>query len=258
MNQSTNSRFKFFPQLNDLEKDDWLSSANTFFPSITDKHFASDTLQDKFLRALAHSRLMSIKEVFETFELFARVRRPTKSPVMADLCCGHGLLGILFAIFERKVTNVFLVDKCENESRINLIDVATSVAPWVADKLKPQVASIETEGEWTNSNSKTAIVSAHACGELTDRCIEIAIKTNGPLAILPCCYPKAGCRAPLAIQTQFGLTAAFDIDRTFRLESAGYQVRWTEIPRQITPMNRVLYARPKTTTASNLNTPSVE
>ncbi|MFT7633794.1 MAG: hypothetical protein ACI87E_004852, partial [Mariniblastus sp.] len=83
----------------------------------------------------------------------------------------------------------------------------------------------------------------HACGILSDLCIEIAIKSGGPIAILPCCYPKSACEAPLALQNALGLAKAFDVDRTYRLEAAGYQVRWAEIPAAITPMNRIIYAR---------------
>ena len=241
MNQPSSSRFKFFPQLNDLEENRWLSSSNSFYSGITEKFFQSDSLQDKFLREISATGVLSIKEVLETFELFARIRKSTKSQVMADLCCGHGLLGILFAMFERKVERVTLVDKAENQNRIRLLEIANQVAPWVLSKIESQNSKIELDAEWASPGC--AIVSAHACGVLSDLCIEMAIATGGTIAILPCCYPRGKCEAPLALQTEFGLEAAFDIDRTYRLEAAGYQVRWAEIPRAITPMNRLLYAR---------------
>ena len=88
-----------------------------------------------------------------------------------------------------------------------------------------------------------AIVSAHACGVLSDLCIDVAIKSGGPIAILPCCYPRSACEAPLSLQTQFGLETAYDIDRTYRLEAAGYRIRWGTIPSEITPMNRIVYGK---------------
>lgn len=245
MNQIPNSRFKFFPQLNNVERESWLNSTNTFFSGITNKHFNSDSLQDTFLRKIARARMLSIKEVFESFEFFARIRKTAKSPVVADLCCGHGLVGILFAMFERKVANVFLIDKSENENRLKLMELATECAPWIAHKLDMRVAKIDSEGPWNKPDSGVAIVSAHACGQLSDICIRIAVQNKGPLAILPCCYPRTECEAPLAIQTQFGLETAFDIHRTYILEQANYQVRWAEIPPQITPMNRVIYGQQK-------------
>ena len=242
MNTIANSRFKFFSQLNDLDRVEWLSSRQKFHLGITEKHFNSATLQDKFLQAIAADRLLPIKEVLESFEFFARVRKAVRASVMADLCCGHGLLGILFAMFERDVDRVILIDQNEPESRLKLIAAASKVAPWITAKIDNREAKIDIEDDWIKRD--TAIVSAHACGVLSDLCIAIAIKSAGPIAILPCCYPRSACEAPLALQTQLGMETAFDIDRTYRLENAGYSVRWGTIPAEITPMNRILYGRP--------------
>ena len=241
MNLIANSRFKFFPQLNDLDRTEWLSSRQKFHSEITNQHFGSDSLQDKFLQAIAAQRLLPIKEVLESFEFFARIRKSARARTVADLCCGHGLLGILFAMFERNVERVILIDQNEPESRQKLVAVASEVAPWIADKIDNRVARISVDDDWIES--EIAIVSAHACGVLSDLCIDIAIKSGGPLAILPCCYPKSACVAPQSILTQFGLETAFDIDRTYRLESAGYRVRWGTIPEEITPMNRIIHGQ---------------
>ena len=249
MNPSSNQRFKFFPQLNDLPKTHWLGSSNTLHLKLAETYFSSDSLQDTFVKAIATERLLPIKEVLETFEFFARVRKDTKTRFVADLCCGHGLLGILFAMFERKVDRVRLVDKKDPESRQKLLTVATRVAPWIAAKIKHDTSAIDVDDDWIEPGC--AIVSAHACGILSDLCLDIAIRSGGPVAILPCCYPRSACRAPLALQTAFGLEAAFDIDRTYRLEGANYRVRWAELPPEITPMNRVLYAQPRSPSKIN-------
>lgn len=234
-------RFKFFPQINPLSDKRWVKSPNKLTVKLADAYFASDSLQDAFVRTIAQRRILPSKEVLESFEFFQRVRKNSRAETVADLCCGHGLLGILFAMFERNVDHVLLVDKDETESRQKLIDAAIEVAPWVEPKLRTRNAKISADDDWIEPNY--SIVSAHACGVLSDLCIDIAIRSQGSLAILPCCYPQSKCTAPLALQNQFGLAAAYDIDRTYRLEAAGYLVRWTEIPREITPMNRVLMAR---------------
>ena len=235
------NRLRFFPQLNHLSNQSWLRSNAKLCEKTAAAHFGSDSLQDTVIRAIAEQRILSIKEVMETFEFFARTRKTTKATCVADLCCGHGLLGLLFAVFERKVTQVILVDKLEPASRAKLIAAVVSVAPWVADKVQSHEAKLDAAHELLPE--KCSIVSAHACGVLSDQCIEIAIKIEGRLAILPCCYPKASCNAPPAVQAAFGLNAAYDIDRTYWLTSAGYLVRWMEIPEVITPMNRILIAR---------------
>ncbi len=237
-----NSRFKFLSQLNDLERTEWMSSRQKFHSEITKQYFSSDSLQDKFLQAIAIERLLPIKEVLETFEFFARVRKSTRTKTVVDLCCGHGLLGILFAMFERNVDRVLLIDQNEPESRQKLLAVASKVAPWIADKIDNLAAKISVNDDWIKPG--IAIVSAHACGVLSDLCIDVAIKSSGPIAILPCCYPRSACTAPRSLQSQFGLETAFDIDRTYRLEAAGYRIRWGTIPGEITPMNRIIYGVP--------------
>ena len=199
--------------------------------------------QDKFVRALAEDSFLPMKEVLECGEFFHRVRKHTRNKVIADLCCGHGLLGILFAMFERKVEKVILVDKVTPPSRQKLIDCANRVAPWVADKIVNVESRIKVDADWLDPGC--AVVSAHACGKLSDLCIDIAIDNKSSLAILPCCYPRGACKAPQALQTTLGFETAFDVDRTYRLESADYHVRWSEIPKDITPMNRVICGKRK-------------
>lgn len=235
------NRFRFFTQLNDLPDQRFLRSSAKLTEQAAQVHFASDSLQDKLVRAIADQRILSAKELVETFEFFSRVRKTIRAASVADLCCGHGLLGILFAVFERKVERVILLDKIEPESRAKLIAAVAGVAPWISDKVGSEQAKIDAAAECLPP--ACSIVSAHACGVLSDQCIDIAIATQAPLAILPCCYPKSSCDAPPAIRAAFGLEAAYDIDRTYRLESSGYLVRWAEIPRVITPMNRILIAR---------------
>ena len=235
------NRLRFFPQLNHLSDQRWLRSNAKLCQKKAAAHFGSDSLQDTLIRAIADQRILSIKEVMETFEFFARTRKTTKAACVADMCCGHGLLGLLFAVFERKVARVVLVDKLEPESRSKLIAVVAGVAPWIVDKVQSHEVKLNVAEELLPANC--SIVSAHACGVLSDQCIDIAIRIEGRLAILPCCYPKASCNAPPAVQAAFGLNAAYDIDRTYRLTSAGYLVRWMEIPKVITPMNRILIAR---------------
>jgi len=241
VNLIANSRFKFFPQLNDFEQVAWLSSRQKLQPEFTSEYFGSESLQDKLLTAIAAERLLPVKEVFETFEFFARIRKTVRTAVVADLCCGHGLLGILFALFEREVQRVILIDQNEPLSRQKLIAVAGEVAPWIVDKIDNRESKISTSDKWIKPG--IAVVSAHACGVLSDLCIDVAIKSGGPIGILPCCYPRSACEAPLALQTQFGMQAAFDIDRTYRLQAAGYRVRWGTIPSAITPMNRLIYGQ---------------
>lgn len=241
--------FKFFRQLKALEDRSWMASRSHLGLLLADRYFTSDSLQDRLVRALAADRVLPIKEILECCEFFGHIRKDVRAECVADLCCGHGLLGILFALFKRDVQHVLLTDEREPLSLAAVLACATQVGPWIAGKVTFQKAKIKTmHGSLAPG---TAIVSAHACGGLTDRCIDLAINLRSGLAVMPCCYPQRLCPAPLALQLALGVPLAFDVDRTYRLEHAGYHVRWTTIPPEITPMNRIMIGVPRATTTAN-------
>jgi len=182
---------------------------------------------------------LPIKEVLEGFEFVAKARKAVRTHTVADLCCGHGLVGMLMGIFEKKVQKVILVDKSEPPSHRALFDAVADVCPWIRDKVVFQARKLAL----VELPKGTSVVSAHACGKLTDDCMDIAIDATANLAVMPCCYPRRNCNAPNAVLNQFGEAYAFDIDRTYRLENAGYKVKWSHIPDSITPMNRILIGK---------------
>lgn len=240
MTSAEDTTFRFFPILNNLKHSDWLSSGGKIRKNTRDKYFSADTLQDKVVSALVNNRVINIKEILEAFEFFARIRKEVRSECVVDLCCGHGLLGVLFAIFERKVEKVILVDKIEPLSRKRMLDCLQEVTPWISEKIETRSDNINSDMGWLPKNC--SIVSSHACGHLTDRCIELAIKVQGNIAVLPCCHPEKSCPAPSALGLALGHDLAHDIDRTYRLENAGYYVKWRTIPAVITPKNRIISA----------------
>jgi hypothetical protein len=194
----------------------------------------------RFVNELADRRAIKLKEVFESFEFFARVRRRVRAPLMADLCCGHGLTGIVFAMFERSVTEVTLLDRAFPPSHRKVLDAAIAVAPWVEPKIRLVSGQVEKAVELLQPG--TSVVAIHACGVRTDRSIEAAIALGGSVAVMPCCYQQSGAKAPPGLMKALGQSLATDVHRTYVLENAGYSVRWTGIPPEITAMNRVMVA----------------
>jgi len=204
--------------------------------------FAGDSLQDKLACELARERAIPIKELFESFEFFARVRKLVRAPRMADLCAGHGLTGILFALFERSVESVVAIDRTRPPSYDRVLRAAIRVGPWVEEKLDYREGKLSRETEHLEAG--TSILGVHACGLRTDQCLTAALALRSKVAVMPCCYPEAHCSAPPTLVQHLGLAQAFDVDRTYRLERAGYEVRWDAIPDEITPMSRVLVGVP--------------
>ncbi|MEM6930744.1 MAG: methyltransferase [Myxococcota bacterium] len=193
----------------------------------------------RIAQALADHHALAVKEVVESFELHYRVRRRIRGPRMADLCAGHGLVGLLFAT-ERAVEHVLLVDRVRPPAFGRALDAVASVFPQIRDK----VSFIEADVRSVELPPGTRSVAVHACGEATDACLDRAITANGAIAVMPCCYQNAGRDAPAGLRDALGVQTATDVHRTYRLEQAGFAVDWSAIPSAVTPMNRILLARP--------------
>ena len=240
-NAEKTTGFKFFRQLTVIEDLSWVDSKTYITPGLAERHFNSDRFGDKLVRILALENVISVKEILESCEFFERVRKDLNAEIVTDLCCGHGLVGLLFAIFERRTRHVILVDSVKSPSHKALVKQIAQIAPWIQDKVQFNKGSIETIE--SSLQREASIVSSHACGLLTDLCLELAVTNKMNVAVMPCCYPKRKGKAPEALKFALGHELALDIDRTYRLERANFHVRWTAIPSQITPMNRIIIGR---------------
>ncbi len=204
--------------------------------------FPGEYLSSVFARELCERRAMPFKEVLESFEFYACVRNHLRSKSVADLCCGHGLVGILFAMFERDVERVCLLDKTRPSSFDRVLAAAQAVAPWTEEKVEYIEAPLKKTLQHVEPG--TTILGVHACGKRTDTCIEHAIELGGSVALLPCCRRHRLHPSPDCLKQVLGADVAVDVDRTYRLHNAGYRVRWDEISPLITTKNRVLVGVP--------------
>lgn len=204
--------------------------------------FPGQYLSSVFARELCERRALPFKEVLESFEFFASVRNRIRGPAVADLCCGHGLVGVLFAMLQRDIDRVCLLDKVRPKSFDLVLAAAQSVAPWIGDKVRYVEAPLSQAPHHIEPG--TAILGVHACGARTDQCIDHAIAFRSPIALLPCCRRHRLHPSPDCLKNVLGADVAIDVDRTYRLHAAGFHVRWDHISRSITEMNRVLLGRP--------------
>ena len=206
--------------------------------------FSGAGMVDRLALALSDRNAIDMKEFTESIEFFQRIRRAIRARTVMDLCCGHGLTGLLFAIFERSVDSVLLIDQRQPQSFEQVYDAALEVAPWIKNKV--QFRECELDDISGELDEETGLIGVHACGVRTDEILSLARKHKLAVAVMPCCHAlvKYGER-PRAFDETIGQELAVDIDRTYRLRSDGFDVRWTVIPRAITPMNRVIIAIPQ-------------
>jgi len=233
-------RFRFLKQFNEELFAKKISCRDRLRKSDT-RWFPGEYLSSEFARALCNRRAVPFKEVLESFEFYGCVRKwMRKSPKLADLCCGHGLVGIAFALFERSVEEVTLVDRVRPASFDAVLEAANDVAPWVAKKVRYIESPLKKAQQHLDRG--TGILGVHACGTRSDQCLDLATALSGSLSILPCCRDYSTHKSPPVLKQMLDGDLAVDIDRTYKLFEAGYHVRWDHIPRSITPMNRVIVA----------------
>ena len=206
------------------------------------RYFDSDRMPDKVARILGQDQLVDIKEVVESFEFFQRTRHRISRSNVVDLCCGHGLVGMLFALLERRVDRVYLLDNRFPLSSKRIETALNDIWPWVSPKITRLECSVKDAAHLLPKEA--GVVAVHACGARTDWALDVAIELGGPLAVMPCCYTHQVYQGPITLKRHLGVALCVDIQRTLMLSTRGSQVDWQEIPQVITPKNRIIAATP--------------
>ena len=204
--------------------------------------FPGRRMPDRIARALAETGALDVKELVESFEFFARVRKRLRGPHVVDLCCGHGLTGMLFGLLERRVERVTLVDQRRPDSHGAVFAALCGLGPW----LRPKVRFLElglqraTGALASVAPAVSGVVAVHACGPRTDTVIEVGVALGAAVAVMPCCYGPPPPGLPAAVVGALGGALATDVQRTIDAEARGREVQWTAIPAAVTPHNRVI------------------
>jgi hypothetical protein len=201
--------------------------------------FSTDTLFNRIARAVCHAGCLPRKELYEAWEVGRRVRRLFRGGRIVDLGGGHGLLAHVMLLLDDSSSGAMVLDKTLPPSSAKLHDVLVDVWP----RLSGRVTFVASPLEGADIQASDVVVSSHACGDLTDRVLELAAAARARVAVLPCCHD-------LASNDDGGLSGwvdsslAIDVMRALRLEQHGYRV-WTQvIPADITPKNRLLIGAP--------------
>ena len=209
---------------------------------LTDKllgQFPGEALFDRVARAVCRAGCLPRKELYEAWEVARRVRRRFRGGRVVDLACGHGLLAHLLLLLDNSSPVALGIDLSIPASAARLATVLEEAWPRLEGRVLLQQADLETVPLERND----LVVSAHACGGLTDLVLERAMAVGARVAVLPCCHDLK--QADLGgLQGWLDGPLAMDILRAERLRKAGYRVMTQQIPGDITPKNRLLLAEP--------------
>ncbi|MEM1010408.1 MAG: hypothetical protein AAGJ35_15550 [Myxococcota bacterium] len=232
------------------------------------RHFfeGGSSLFDRVALALCERQFFPKKELFESYLFAKRAQRLLKSLpctepwVIQDIASGHGLTGLFLAAHcsSRRLAEVWCVDPCVPKRADEVMEVFAQIAPAAAARVRriqaplgAWIIRVQAEPELAKRNY--VWTGCHACGELSDATLEMAISRTEPFALMPCCpyrrwkgaWPKGFVRFPRADFSEMpDLGAAVDMARAGRAQSAGYRVRVRHIDAEITPHNRVILGVP--------------
>lgn len=188
-------------------------------------------------QAICRASVLPRKELHEAWEVARRVRRRFRGGRVVDLCCGHGLLAHVMLLLDDTAPTAIAVDTRLTRNHEPLSLAITDAWP----RLKGRVTYIEAALQDIELFQDDVVVSAHACGSLTDDILERVRSVGARVAVLPCCQEQ---RERGALDGWLDGALAIDVERATRLRAGGYQI-WTQtIPEEISPKNRLLIGAP--------------
>lgn len=204
--------------------------------------FSGATLFEAIARAVCSAGCLPRKELYEAWEVARRVRRRFRGRRVVDLACGHGLLAQVLLLLDDSSPGALAVDRTLPKSAATL--EASLCEAW--PRLRGRTRFLESDLRDVPLFAGDLVVSAHACGGLTDLILQRAVEAGACVAVLPCCHALKGADLG-GLEGWLDGPLALDATRAARLRDQGYRVFTQTIPADITPKNRLLMAEPAST-----------
>jgi hypothetical protein len=215
----------------------------------------------RFARAVCRASCVPRKEVLEAWAMALYVhKRFPHLQRFADLACGHGLVSWALLLLASSDTATTTTNNNNNTTPTALSVVCIDIrmpgsAERVAEVFLKEWPEFEDRWDYVEGSvdaiqpaSSTLLLGVHACGPLSDRIIQLAIRGQAPLALVPCCHSKKcltdSQRADPSSWTG-NLADFLDGHRIQELETAGFDIKEDFLPEEITPKNRLILAYPK-------------
>ena len=207
--------------------------------------FAGETLFARVARAACEAECLPRKELFESWEVARRVRRRIRGRRVVELAAGHALVAHLLLLLDASSERAVAIDAKWVPSADTLANMLVSRWPKLEGRVERRVGDLATVAV----AAEDLVVSVHACGALSDLVLDVAIRAQAPVALLPCCHDADTCDTGDLLGF-LPIPLAVDATRVARLRAAGYDVVTQTIPAAITPENRLILGMPRAASGS--------
>ena len=202
-------------------------------------HFQGDTLFHRIARVVCEADCLPRKELYESWEVARRARRRFRGGRVVDLACGHALVAHLMLILDDTSPEALAVDLRIPTSAHPLSEALVRAWPRLAGRVQLTARPLEE----LQLHPGDLLVSAHACGALTDEVLTLALGVTARVVVLPCCQNEATGDLG-GLEGWMDSALAIDATRAARLRAHGYSVHTQTIPGEITAKNRLLLGMP--------------
>ena len=182
------------------------------------RRFPGDDTFAAVARAVCSADVLPRKELFETWEaalviteafgerlrggddgdLSSSSATTDVSTRVADLAGGHGFLALALLVLNPTLRSAVVVDRRKPESHERLVSSLAKAFPKL--RLHARVRFVEasvTEAE-TRDATRVVFAAVHACGDLSDAVLALAVAARAPVALVPCCHRGLGSARRLA------------------------------------------------------------
>ena len=149
------------------------SSKNRLTPQ-QESLFPGSSLFDKIARAVCRAGTLPRKELHEAWEMAKRVRRIYRGGRVLDLACGHGLLAHIMLILDDTSSSALAVDRKIPLNAKKLSNALITSWPRLENRIIFKEVNLQTISVLPDD----IVISAHACGSLTDLIIDKAIEQH--------------------------------------------------------------------------------
>ncbi len=211
-------------------------SRNKLSPSHA-RHYAGDTLLDAIGRAVCAADCLPRKELHESWEMAVRVKERFRGGRVVDLCCGFGLLSQVMLLVDDTLTTAVALDRKPAPNHMLVHTALVAAFP----QLRNRVTFVKQRVEDVDVDADDLVVSAHACGALSDDVCATAVDAGARVCVMPCCHVW---RFRDDLRAHDDPARVIDEERVERLQQLGYDVDVASIPVEVSPKNRVLRGAP--------------